>query len=240
MKRSTPAATTPSPTTLKGTVPATWPGAFGLLKYSKQAVLVNLWPLIGLTALYIATSVAFHNFNGYKPDPTAIGRGDILNSLVGILLVTAGIQLLLAGVHKTKMSVTEALGLSLPLYLKAFLLDLLTGLIAVLSFLLFIVPFFIVMPRLELAMYFLVDKNMGPIESLNASWTVTKGNVSKLWAIYALTLLMAVAVILLVGIYFLFIYSAAFAVLYVHLTSRQATTTPTPNEAAAVPPATTE
>ncbi len=99
-----------------------------------------------------------------------------------------------------------------------FLLGIVSGLVLVASFIALIIPFFIVAPRIALSPYFLIDKNMGPIEALKASWAITQGHAGKVWGIIGANIAFALLILTLIGIpvaiYLLFMYSAALAVLY--------------------------
>ena len=200
-------------------VPSTWPGAFGIYKHSRNAVMLNIWPILGLGAIYFLVSIIFSSPSNDRSAEAAVSHPtSFITFLVSILLSTAFTFLIIAGVRGSKMSIGDALKQSLPLYLKALGLSLLTMLIAVISLILFIIPFFIVMPRLELATYFLVDQKLGPIDALKASWNATKGNVGKVWGIYGATLVFGLLILVLVGIYFTLMYAASSAVLYAYLT----------------------
>ena len=226
------------------TVPSSWPGAFGIFKYSRKAVQTNAWPIVGIALLYILTSAIFSNL-GPASDPGRYGSstthpGSLITYLVSVLLSTAFALVLIAGVRGTKLSMGEALKKSVPLYFKALGLAILTILIATASFLLLVIPFFIIMPRLELAQYFLVDKNLGPIQALQASWKATKGNVLIVWGIWGATLVMALLILLLIGLYFVIMYMAAIAVLYVYLADGENLATSETLSAIATPPTPSE
>lgn len=222
-------ATSPTPTkTSVESVPSAWPGAFGIFKHSRKAVQLNIWSILGIGLLYVLISAILGNLGAEKGAGVhrSTGPGSLVASLIGVFLDVAITFVLLAGVRGAKMSIGEALKKSLPLYGKALLLNILTVIISVVTLLLLIVPFFIVMPRLELAMYFLIDKKLGPIEALKASWRATKGNVGKVWGIYGAGFVMALLILVLIGVYLVIMYLAAFAVLYVYLTDGESASVP--------------
>ena len=135
-----------------------------------------------------------------------------------VYLTAAWTMVYLAGVKKRKLSVQDSLKQSGPLFLKFIGLTILTTLTIILSFLLLIIPFFFVAPRVVLAQYYLLDKNMGIIEAYKASWYSTKGHVGKVYGIMGAGAAMALLFITIIGIpfaiYFLVMYQAAIAVLY--------------------------
>lgn len=194
-------------------VPQAWPGAFGLYKYAKRAVKTNretlLW-LVLLSLVFEAGSSIFgQNFTAFKS----------LN-LIGIFINMMAVYVWLAGVRGKQLSLDDAFAKSfkLSLYAKTLLTLILVALALGVSFLLLIVPFFFVLPRVSLAIYFLLDKNMGVTESIQASWDATAGHAGKFWGIVGASIAMALLVVTVIGIpfalYFLFMYSAATAIYY--------------------------
>lgn len=212
--------------TVQSNIPITWPGAWHIYKYSKQAVKRN-WGI--LLVLFIADSLVSlitHVILGKVP-----GLALLVNYLVSFIIQIVTIVILIACVRGRKISFGEALKSVKPiLYLRYFCNILLLAFVLFGALLLLIVPFFIVLPRLLLTPYFLVDKNMGPLEAIRASWASSKGNVGKLWGIIGATLAMTLLVITIIGIpfalYFIFMYSAAYAVLYEYITQSENKTTP--------------
>jgi membrane-anchored glycerophosphoryl diester phosphodiesterase (GDPDase) len=95
-----------------------------------------------------------------------------------------------------------------------------------LSLLLFVIPFFFVLPRLVLSPYYLVNQNLGPIAALKASWEKTKGHSGKVWGIIGVNILFVLLCVTIIGIpvalYLLFMYASASPVLYYWI-NRQST-----------------
>jgi hypothetical protein len=207
-------STVPSETPV---IPTTWPGAFGVFKHSKQVVQVNLWAILGLNLI----TLVLGGFNKKDAHAHASGTMSVL-SLVGVLisfwLTVALVMLYLAGIRGEKLSFVAAFKRSLPFYLKTVGATILSALLLVLSLLALVVPFFFVLPRLVLINYFIVDRNAGPIEAIKLSWNGTKGHSLKVWGIIAAMILFAILCFVLVGIYLLFFYQAALAVLYTFIT----------------------
>ena len=189
-----------------------WPGAFGIYKTSRDAIRKNFWLLAAVWVVVFGASIGTSSLR--------LGLlGSLLSAAVNITASVMMVRLMLAGVDGKQLSADDLFRADLPkLALKMFGLQLLVGLVTVVSLLLFIVPFFFVVPRLSLAQYYLVDKDMGIGEAYWASWNNTKGNVGKVWGIIGLGLLIALIMLSIIGIpfgiYFAIMYSAAFAVLY--------------------------
>lgn len=226
-QNTTAPVASPAPQGSKQLVPDNWPeSSLKLLAYSREVVRLNLWTLVGLFVANVALGIVLQ---------TVLKQaGQLIAELLSIAFGIATTGVFLAGVRGEQVSFGDSFKIiSFDMYLKYLGLAVLTGLIALVSFLLLIVPFFIVVPRLSLATYFLVDKKLGPSEALKASWAATKGNLGKVWGIILVTVLFAILCLVLVGIYFLIMYSAAFAVLYAYLQRNQPQTPATPTAPAA-------
>jgi hypothetical protein len=203
-----------------------WPGGFGIYRTSKEAVLRNLSTIIWLIVL---------GFVGGMVIGLLFRRVFILQEIVaialGLYLQVAYILVYLSGVRGKRLELDEVLKQAWPFTLYMIALVLMLYVTAVVTFVLLIVPFFIVMPRLSLAPYLLIDKKVNPGEAFKQSWELTRGNVGKVWGIIGVSLLMILPVITIVGIlltiYLLIMYSAAYAVLYVYLSGNQPKATET-------------
>lgn len=213
----------PAPTDPSGGL-TDWPGAFAIFKYSKDAVIKNI-------AVLIIFGVVFGSINlglGFVGDQDSVAAGIAVQIIATIMGTFATVGTSLAYVHGVRgkeLPIGEAFSKSIALFLKMFVLQILVSLAALASLLLLIVPFFFVFPRLLLSQYYLVDKNMGPVEAFQASWDTSKGHVGKVYGIVGVSILMFLPVITLIGIIatiiLLFLYSAAYAVLYQYVLNTQ-------------------
>jgi hypothetical protein len=221
-------------------VPATWPGAFGIYKYSKQAVKYNLSTVVTLVVGSTIINLVLHLL--------LKDIGVFIGYLISIMVSIATTLVYIAGVRKQKLSLGQALSDGLPLILKVIGVAILVGLSIGLSLVLLIIPFFFVLPRLMLVNYFLIDKKLGVIDSYKASWEATKGHSLKVWGILGVNVLIGILVITIIGIpfsiYWWIMYGAAFAVLYESINT-QTPATPaaspampvSPGDIASTPPA---
>jgi hypothetical protein len=208
-----------------------WPGAFGIFKQASAAAKKNLWALLGLNLLTIVASGISNG--GEKQDVTWYII--LIASLVSIWLQLALISNYLAGVRDKTESFADSLQAGLKHFVNGFIATLVTAFLLVLSIIALVIPFFFVVPRLQLVLYYLVDQNMGPIEAIKASWENSKGYSLKVWGVIAVSLLFAVLCLVLVGIYLLFMYQTAFALLYLFINKNaggatEADITPAPAE----------
>ena len=213
---------------LPGT-PESWPGAFGVYKFSKAAVQHNLTVIVLIWLVGVLGNVLIDAVLG-KQNSTLSAIAQVLSYVLSSFVSVAATLVYLAGVKREKRQLGPTLQASLPLTLKMVGLTLLVTVTAVVSLLLLIIPFFFVFPRFSLVNYFLVDKNMGVMEAYKASWAATKGNVGKVYGIAGANLAMALLALTIIGIpfsiYFLIMYSAATAVLYSYLQKISPATAP--------------
>lgn len=192
-------------------IPKTWPGGFGLYKYSKAVVRVNLLTLVGVFVFSIVLSLL-----------QRVPKIGVPLSIIGSILTGAATTIVyLLSIKGEKISTIDALKQSPKYALNMLGLIILTNIAMVVSFILLIVPFFIVLPRISLAEYFLVDKNLNCIDAIKASWKATKGHSGKIWGVIGATIVMALPIVTILGIpvaiYLLVMYSASQVLLYKHL-----------------------
>lgn len=202
------------------TIPKTWPGGFGAYKHSKQAIR-NV--LLNIVILYLATVVIgfiIGLITGNNKGLYFVGQ--IVSNVISIIASTMIVVLYLAGGRDIRMSVQESWEKAKPYIIRFFFLTIVLSFIAIGSLLLFIIPFFIIMPRLFMSQYFLIDKKLGVFDSISASWDQTKGHVGKIWGIIGVGLVFVLLAFTIIGIpfaiYFSIMYSAVTVVLYYFIT----------------------
>lgn len=200
----------------------TWNGAWGAYKPSRDAVRKNLSAVLllvvgNIIAVYLI-GVIFQVIFGRT---FGVLLSDFATWVIDALLVAAQIYVYLSGVRDKRVEVGEALKTAQPMWWRMFLLQLLVGLTIVGGFILLIVPGIFFALRLSLASYYLVDKNCGVMEAYKASWEGTKGNLGKIWGLVGVNILFVILCIVLIGIYFILMYSASFALLYDYIKKHQ-------------------
>lgn len=206
--------TKPTP---KPSAPLTqWPGAFGVYGASRDAVRRNLSTIILLIVISIGAGIVIGIIFG------RVGwLNEIVSYLIGAVIGAAQLFALIGSVRGRTVELPDAISEGLPLFFKFFLLQLLVAMSVLGGLILLIVPGLVILPRLVLAPYFLVDKNMGILEAYQASWDATKGHSGKVWGIIGVLFLMALPSITIIGIvltaYWVVLYSAAPALLYQYL-----------------------
>lgn len=200
-------------------IPDQWPNnLFGVYRYSRELVKRNLTVIVVLVVLSMFASGVSNRLPGITPSGGFAIGADLVGILLGSLLSAALIVAYMASVRDEDADLQVVLKQAMPKTLNILLYSLITGWIAVLSLVVLIIPFFIIMPRLVLGQYMIVDKNLSAIEALKASWNMSRGNYGKIYKIIGAGFLMALLVLTLVGIpfavFFLFMYQAAFFILY--------------------------
>lgn len=201
---------------LNDTIPAIWPDdstGKGLYKYSKNAVSNNIWPLLVLF-IWSFGDITPIKENNLRILIAIYILGLCVHSLFAGALATA----LLDSVDGKKPSMKRSFGTSFRLIHKLAPAAVLVAFSTLIGFVLFIIPGIIVALRLMLTNYYIVEQKMGPIAAMKASLAATKGNFKKLSQIAILNVLIVLLAFTIIGIpfavYFLFMFSAASAILY--------------------------
>lgn len=209
------------------TIPAEWPGAFGIYKTSRDAIRFNLGTVLLLTLLVsvasIALSILLEKFFGQRFADTF---GQLISYALSIYFTVALTYAYLSSARHKKIDLKATFAVVPPLFWRMFLLNLLVMLAVIGGLILLIVPGIIIALRLSLSSYYLVDQNLSVMEAYKASWHATKGHLGKLWGIIGVGVLMILPVFTIIGIvatiYLMFMYSAASALLYLHLVKKSA------------------
>jgi len=206
-----------------------WPGAFGVYGASRDAVRRNLSTIV----LLIIVSIAAGLVVGLVFD-RVFWLNKVVSGLIGAVLSGAQVFALVGSVRGRTVELPDAISEGVSVFFKFFVLQLLILFSVAGGLLLLVIPGLVILPRLVLASYFLIDQKMGILEAYQASWDATKGHSGKIWGIIGVVFLMAMASLFIIGIYWLVMYSAAPALLYQHLLDhghKPAANKPAPAEA---------
>jgi hypothetical protein len=200
------------------------PSAFNLFSPSIAIIRNNLTGFLILLGVAILLSMAgsgpelFHRSSGTINILSAWSGLSGLGVIWAVVTAPGVIILELKGVRKEDITYQEAFNQGLNHVWRLLGLGILMFLMLLGSFIFFVVPFFILLPRIIMAPYFLIDQKMGIRESLKASidhYASYKG-IWGLIGVYALINL-AVAVPFLGGIIsniLTFLYTPANAIRY--------------------------
>ncbi len=114
----------------------------------------------------------------------------IASLLIGLLvfiitlIFSVGLVRILLNIYENKKLAIQNLYEDYQLVPYYFLASLLYGVIVLVGFVFFIIPGIYLAIRLSMWQYFLVDKNVGVVGSLQKSWEVTGGNALNLLLLY--------------------------------------------------------
>ena len=212
-------------------VGSVWPGAFGIFKTSKVAVMLNLRTLVKLYMILVGVTLLVIIIGALLFPKNGIGSIliRVISEIIGVGITSATTYVVIQGVRGNKVSPSEAWAKIQPKIIDLVIATILILLISIVSVLLFIIPAFFVLPRIYLTLYFVIDKDMKPIEAIKASWNQTKGHVGKIYGIYGVNVLILLPVLTIIGIiatiYFSIAYYAAAAILYNFIISNKTSVT---------------
>ncbi len=163
---------------------------FGVaVKFGWQKTKENFWSLIAVTLIWIVIGSMFNysakNFE--KTMPLAYFIIQICSTAVNMIMTLGITRIGLKVYAGEKFDVSEMFE-SYNLFLKYFLASILYILAVLAGLVLLIVPGIILMIRMGLYTYLIVDKQMGPVEALKESMRLTKGNAFDLFLFWFLLL----------------------------------------------------
>lgn len=214
-----PAAPTaqPEPQTTGASPAGEWPGAFGLYKISRAVVRPNIWTIVGLVVVTLGISIAISSLFGSESFV-----GSVLAMVFEAILSVILVAVILASIRGERTPFDRSFKLATAgMMLNYFLYTIAFGIVALLSLLALIVPFFFIVPRFLLTDYFIVDQKQSTIEAMKSSWALTKGHLGKIYGIIGVFILLVLLMVTIIGIpfaiYFFFMYSAALGLLYSYL-----------------------
>lgn len=224
---------TPDPAS--GNIPM-MPGAFDLFKPSIQLIKNNLNAFLLLFGVPFLLTIIGSAESMFNPgaQKSLLGGGNETLELIGLIgliasiLTGPGVYLLsLRGARAEKdQPAGETFRKGLTYFWKLLGLGICMAVLLGVSLLLFIVPFFIVLPKVFMAPYLLVDKNLGIGEALRQSFALSKGNVGAIYGVIGVFVLISLASIvpILGGIATAvgaFLYSNAATFRYYHLLAQK-------------------
>lgn len=185
-----------------------WAGAFSAYKPSREAIMLNISTILLIIVAVIFAEILLQ----------AIFNNDNFSGLINLLAAPLFTYAIYSGVYGKKVEPGKIIEKTSPFYLRLILLSVLISISLFASFILLIIPFFFVMPRLVLAPYYLVHKNLDVMEAFSMSWEKSKQHQGKVWGIIGASIVMVLPAITIIGIpvaiYLVFMYSAASAVLF--------------------------
>lgn len=170
---------------------AAWPGAFKAYEIAWRQIMKNpepMWFFVAIYTVVTATSMLIQGVSsttdkGYVPYADAIT----------IIFIVPLINYALSLIAGKKLTVSEFMQFSLKKLLLLVVLSVLLGLIIFGSLLLLIIPAIWTIAWFAQSSYALVDKDLGPIESLKESKRISQNHKSKVWGLIGISLLISIA-----------------------------------------------
>ncbi len=172
------------------------PGAFELFKPSTRVIMDNLAAFLLLLGIPLVLSLVgefVHAMQSNVNGGLSFNGSFLTLGLIGIiadLLVAPGVILLqVNGVRRKTLSAGDAVTRGLHFFWRLLGLGIVMSFALLFALLLFIVPFFILLPRVIMAPYFLIDQDMGVFDSLRASNAAYK-RYHRIWGILGVAVLL--------------------------------------------------
>jgi len=178
------------------------PSAFKLVSPSIDALSANFWTFAGLfvfemfflTIMYVLM-LANSDPNGSTSASSTVAISmtvlGILGGICALIAEPALTKTQLISTKDQKISFKAALKSGLPFVWRLLGLQILTALICLVSLLLLIIPFFFVYPRILLAPYYLVDRNLSIMQALKTSAAEYK-KVKGVWGLIGVQFLFGI------------------------------------------------
>lgn len=201
-----------------------WPGTIGAYKTVEAYLKPQVWNLISVFGMLLIFDIIIDialGPNRLHEKVMSLLIGDVL-SLIVWSFFKATLKIMYFSFFSNKdMTLSEALGKTRHYFLPMLGLSFITLVVLMASFIFFVVPFFFILPRIYLAPYFLIKNDIPVNQAIASSWHSTKGNVSKVYGIIVINVLLFLLCITIVGIpfaiYLGMINSGSFALLTLYL-----------------------
>jgi len=170
------------------------------LKFGWDTTLKNFWPLLGMMLVAQLPMIVFNVVSVAAKDHPIIVALTGLPAMVVTLIFGLGLRHVFLKVARGEsFSFGDILSMA-GRVLNAFAAAIIFVVVVGIGFLLFFVPGVMLALKLQFFTWFIIDKNMGPIAALKASWEVTTGEKLQLFLLY-----LAFGVIGTIGLFALFI-----------------------------------
>jgi len=171
-----------------------WNGAFDAFGQSYSQVMKNPQPLLVLLAVYAVLAFIDMVVSGGK---LSTSSGFSISDITFLIFLVAMPTYALAIADKKVISVKQFMQFESRRYFIMLGALLLSYLIIGVSFLLLIVPAIWTIAWLSLAMFPVLDKKMGVVESLKESKRLAENHKAKVWGLIGATLLLMIPLVIL-------------------------------------------
>ena len=146
------------------------------IKYGWSVMKSNFLFFLGILFTILAINIVFSGVMGlFKKVPFLYMIFNLSLVVIGMIMNIGLIKIVVKFYDKQKPSFAD-LYRHYRLVLKFFLASIVVGFAVVVGLILFILPGIYLGIKLQFFSYFIVDKKMGPIEAIKASWAATDGS----------------------------------------------------------------
>lgn len=201
-----------------------WPCAFKIYSISKAAVKYNRNLIIGLMALAAFVEIAYVVYSEHSKTSFSNSAVYYLVEFILIIFQYMILYVILQGSKANKINLDQTLTVIFKKVINIIVCSFILSIIFLASIILLIIPAFFIIPRIYLAVYYVIDKDMDPISAIKTCWHDTRNNVLKLYEILGVNILILILALTIVGIpfaiYFGFYYYGASTVYYRYISSQ--------------------
>lgn len=179
------------------------------IQFGWGATKSNLFFFIKIMVILVVVNAIGNSIGSLIPEDLGMLRGLLMFIVsIGVWALSMGmeigmIKILLKFVDGQKGTIGDLFSyFDIMMILKLFVSSLMYALLIMVGFILLVIPGIIFLVRFSYYMYFIVDKNMGPVDALTKSWEITKGNTLLLigFALVVFFINVAGALLLLIGL----------------------------------------
>lgn len=187
---------------------------WNLIGHGWKIMKENVWELLGLQiALFVIFILLMGLVDLLLPySPTEPSYVQLANTLadwfIGYCFSLGIITLSLQYADGQPVTFTDFFS-KIHLVIKYFVASIVAGLATLIGLICLVIPGIIIATRFSLYGFLIVDKDMGPIEALKASWRLVKGVTWRVLGFFLATLLVTVLGLLCFGIGILFAFPTA-------------------------------
>jgi hypothetical protein len=184
--------------------PDNWPGTFEAFKIVKPYIRPQIWNFVttlgigiigSLFISIVVTAVFKHTLGG-----TAVN--DVISLFIGAFLQATILTMFFAYLNNKELDVSEALSYGYNRSFRMLGVVVIMEVLLVASFILLVIPFFFLFPRVYLAPYFLMYDDLTVGEAFAASWHLTKGHAKEVYGIVGVNILLVLLCLTIIGIPF--------------------------------------
>lgn len=203
--------------------PGEWPGTIQSFRIVRQYIKPRIWDFVSVIGIGIALLLVVDIIVSaiFRTRITGSIVDDVISFIVGAFMQATIIAMYFKVLKNEDFSLNSALLYGYRKMLKMTGLLLVMDVIIVASFVLLVIPFFFVLPRVYLAPYYFVFADCNVNQAIAASWHSTKGNSKKVYGILLLDIAFALLFLTIIGIpfaiYWGIINSGSFAFITLYL-----------------------